>query len=202
MPTVSTSQPIPIDTEWAESLVGLRVKVPDCWWVNCDGKKLYAGVIAAVDFTQPRQTFFQLELDSELGAYYPMRYDSVFSFADEKQEDFKRFRLPRYALANPEGEEVRIARVSTSIPGSENVQSTQKWVKLYDIMLDGLKGEGRCVTMDSAYMGDIMAQIGRHEWKFNMVGTTNENRTGADAKDDRKQEINEKRHVRINHVSA
>ena len=68
----------------------------------------------------------------------------------------------------------------------ENVQSTQKWVKLYDIMLDGLKGEGRCVTMDSAYMGDIMAQIGRHEWKFNMVGTTNENRTGADAKEDRK----------------
>ena len=53
MPTVSTPNPIPIDTEWAESLVGLRVKVPDCWWVNCDGKKLYSGVIAAVDFAQP-----------------------------------------------------------------------------------------------------------------------------------------------------
>ena len=55
-----------------------------------------------------------------------------------------------------------------------NVQSTRKWVKLYDIMLDRLKGEGRHVTMDSAYMGDIIAQIGRHKWKFNMVaGTTN-----------------------------
>ena len=68
----------------------------------------------------------------------------------------------------------------------ENVQNTQKWVKLYDIMLDQFKGVGRCVTMDSAYMGDIMAQIGRHEWKMNMVGTTAENRTGADVKEDKK----------------
>ena len=87
---------------------GLRVKVPDCWWVNCDGKKLYPGVIAAVDFTQPRQTFFQLELDSELGAYYPMRYDSVFSFVDIEQENFNDFCLPRYVLANPEDKQVRI----------------------------------------------------------------------------------------------
>ena len=35
----------------------------------------------------------------------------------------------------------------------KNVQNTQKWVKLYDIMLDQFKGEGRCVTMDLAYMG-------------------------------------------------
>ena len=35
-------------------------------------------------------------------------------------------------------------------------------------------------------MGDILAQIGRHEWQFNMVGTMNENHTGADVKDDRK----------------
>ena len=34
--------------------------------------------------------------------------------------------------------------------------------------------------MDSAYMGDIMALIGRHEWKINMLGTVQENRTGAD----------------------
>ena len=55
MPNI-TSQPIPIDTEWAESLVGLRVKVPDSWWVNFDGETLNIGGIAAVDFTQPRHT--------------------------------------------------------------------------------------------------------------------------------------------------
>ena len=42
------------------------------------------------------------------------------------------------------------------------------------------------MMMDSAYMGDIMAQIRRQEWKMNTVGTTAENRTGADVKDDKK----------------
>jgi len=55
MPTI-TPQPIPINTEWAESLVGLRVKVPDSWWVNYDGEELSPGVIVGVDFTQPQQT--------------------------------------------------------------------------------------------------------------------------------------------------
>ena len=40
--------------------------------------------------------------------------------------------------------------------------------------------------MDSVCMGDIMAQIESHEWKMNMVGTTAENRTGADLKEDKK----------------
>ena len=69
---------------------------------------------------------------------------------------------------------------------NDNTFTTQKWVNLYDIMLDPFKGEGRFVTMDSAYMGDIMAQIGHHEWGMNMVGTTNDNRTGADTKDKKK----------------
>ena len=67
-----------------------------------------------------------------------------------------------------------------------NVQNTQTWVKLYDIMLDQFKGEGRCVTMDSVYMGDIMAQTRRQEWKMNMVGTTAKNHAGADVKEDKK----------------
>eukprot|EP00957_Ditylum_brightwellii_P142023 10820548-Ditylum_brightwellii.AAC.1 len=61
----------------------------------------------------------------------------------------------------------------------QNTASLQKWVNLYDIMLDNFKGEGHCVMMDSAYMGDIMALIGGHEWKNNMVGTVQENRTGT-----------------------
>ena len=47
-------------------------------------------------------------------------------------------------------------------------------------MLDNFKGKGHCVTMDSAYMGDIMALIGSHDWKINMLGAAQENRTGAD----------------------
>ena len=49
-----------------------------------------------------------------------------------------------------------------------------------------LEGKGHCVTMDSSYMGDIMALIGRHGWLINMVGTANENRTGDDTKEKKK----------------
>ena len=59
------------------------------------------------------------------------------------------------------------------------IVTLQKWVNLYDIMIDNFKGKGHCVTMDSAYMGDIMALSGRHEWKINMLGTAQENRTDA-----------------------
>ena len=44
-------------------------------------------------------------------------------------------------------------------------------------------GNGHCVTCDSAYMGDIIAQMARNEWKINMVGTIYSNRTGADIKE-------------------
>jgi hypothetical protein len=36
-------------------------------------------------------------------------------------------------------------------------------------MLDVFKNNGHCVTMDSAYMGDIMAMIGRDVWRINIV---------------------------------
>ena len=43
----------------------------------------------------------------------------------------------------------------------DNTSGIQKWVNLLDHMLHAFKGNGHCVTMDSAYMGDIMAMIGR-----------------------------------------
>ena len=59
----------------------------------------------------------------------------------------------------------------------------QKWVKPMLLLLDNFKGKGRCFTIDSIYMGDIMAQIGCEEWKLNMVGTAQSNQQDADVKD-------------------
>ena len=53
-------------------------------------------------------------------------------------------------------------------------------MNLLDEVLDEYKYKDHHVTMDSTYMGDIMAQIGRYEWQINMVGTEEANRTGAD----------------------
>ena len=65
----------------------------------------------------------------------------------------------------------------------KNAPNLLKLINLYDLMLKPFKGKGRCETMDSKYMSDIMAQIGRYEWKMNMVGMAQVNRTGADAKE-------------------
>ena len=61
-----------------------------------------------------------------------------------------------------------------------NTATMQKWVNLYDEMFDAFKGLGMCCTMDSAYMSDTIAQIARDEWLFNLVGTCQSSRTGAD----------------------
>ena len=65
--------------------------------------------------------------------------------------------------------------------------TTQKFINLLDEFLSEFKGLGHYATMDSAYMGDVMAQIGREAWKINMVGTTQSNRVGADVKEERKR---------------
>jgi hypothetical protein len=62
----------------------------------------------------------------------------------------------------------------------DNTVTIQKWVNFLSVMLDTFKNNGYCVTMDSTYMGDIMAMISRDVWRINMVGTAQANRTGAD----------------------
>ena len=42
-------------------------------------------------------------------------------------------------------------------------------------------GRGHIATMDSAYMGELAAQVGPEVWKLNMVGMSQVNRTGARA---------------------
>ena len=60
-----------------------------------------------------------------------------------------------------------------------NNDTLLKTVSLYSIMLEGYKGKGHHLVMDSAYMSDQMAQVGREVWKVNMVGTVQSNRTGG-----------------------
>lgn len=61
----------------------------------------------------------------------------------------------------------------------ENTANVQKWINLYDNMLDEFKGRGMCCTLDSAYMGDTIGQIAREVWGFNFVGTCQSSRSGG-----------------------
>ena len=90
-----------IDEEWAESLVGCRLNVDDDWWPeNPGGSGSNPGVIHHVDFSQSRARYFVVEQ----GDFHPMPFNDVFRYADENQQGFSRFRLPRHALPSPDGE--------------------------------------------------------------------------------------------------
>jgi len=52
-------------------------------------------------------------------------------------------------------------------------------------MLDSFKGEEIYTTMESAYIRAIMAPIRCHKWEMNMVGTSNENHTRVDVKEEK-----------------
>ena len=56
-----------------------------------------------------------------------------------------------------------------------NTANLLKWIALYSVMLKSFKGQGHCLTMDSAYAGDVMLLIGHYEWDINMVGTAQSN---------------------------
>ena len=51
-----------IDLEWALSLVGLPVKIPDNWWVGYTGSYLHDGKIVAFDVVNQK---WLIELDDQ-----------------------------------------------------------------------------------------------------------------------------------------
>jgi hypothetical protein len=60
---------IPINLEWAESLVGLWLIIPNSWWLayNDDGFNL--GRIAAINLDKPWAYYFQVQLDDNYYLY-------------------------------------------------------------------------------------------------------------------------------------
>ena len=77
-----------IDVEWAEALIGLRVKVPDHWWVGFNSRSINDGKISSFDPTQQK---WMLVVDSEPDAEYPIAYEAIYSYADEGASTFEDF---------------------------------------------------------------------------------------------------------------
>ena len=100
-----------LDQEWGNSLVRLRLIVEKRWWVGCTGKTGYPGTVVAFDPSATNERYFLVEIDSELGARYPMHYDAVFLYADSESPNYNQFRLPSEPLLDPSAElEVTVRR--------------------------------------------------------------------------------------------
>ena len=78
----------PINSEWAETLVGLCLNIPNKWWPGFRDGGINRGKIAAINLDLSSSCYFEVELNDEPGAHYAMRYDSILLYADDKKPGF------------------------------------------------------------------------------------------------------------------
>jgi hypothetical protein len=97
-----------VDTEWGESLVGLRMAVPLSWWPGYTGTELSLGKIAKFDGTASPP--FLLAVDDEPGDTYAMRYDAVLAYAQVEHPTFGSFRLPDAMPEEPSPDDTVVVR--------------------------------------------------------------------------------------------
>ncbi len=89
MPSISSQRQhvVLVDEEWAATLIGLPMLVPNSWWEGYrrDDNTLNAGTIVGVDFDQPHSKYFQLECGDEI---YAMRYDAVHEYVNMEHSTY------------------------------------------------------------------------------------------------------------------
>ena len=68
-----------IDVEWAESLVGLRLCVPDSWWVGYKTRDLNDGKVCSFDVETQKWMFV---LDSDEATDCPMACSAIHQCVD------------------------------------------------------------------------------------------------------------------------
>ena len=93
-----------VDPEWAKSIEGLPMAVPEYWWVGYTRRTRCFGKIKKVNCNAPNRAYFMMELTKTPGVYYGMRYDDVVLYADETHADYKRYDLPADPPLHPKHE--------------------------------------------------------------------------------------------------
>ena len=81
----------PISLEWAHSLIGLSMKVPEYWWDGYNGHKLCDGKIESFDLVSQK---WNLLLDARDGDdLYLMAYEAVYLYADDDFSTYHEYQL-------------------------------------------------------------------------------------------------------------
>lgn len=76
------------DCAWMKSLEGLRLSVPQNWWIGQKGKKLWPGSITRIDYSDKEDRYFIFKCDDEdYPQECPMLYETILKYADNDQPD-------------------------------------------------------------------------------------------------------------------
>ncbi len=89
---------IPINPEWAKSLVGLRLIIPNRLWPTYNNSHLNPGQIVSINFNKLWAYYFEVQLGSH-NHCYGMLYESVLTYIDMEQPGFIRYCLPNSVRA-------------------------------------------------------------------------------------------------------
>ena len=100
-----------IDTEWAESIIGLRLKVPTNWWARLSGTDLHDGKIVSFDEAKQKWNFV-CDLEPEEVPYL-MAYGAVYKYVDVSTSTFSRYVLPSDPMRGDGGEAIGITTRSS-----------------------------------------------------------------------------------------
>jgi hypothetical protein len=85
-----------ISKVWAESLIGLSMKVPEYWWQGCKGYKLHDGRIDSFDIQTQKWNLIVDDRNEPL--LFLMAYDTVSLYADEDSSTIEEYQLPYQAV--------------------------------------------------------------------------------------------------------
>jgi hypothetical protein len=96
MPPTTPIQPS-ISVEWAESLIGLSMKVLDHWWDDYHGYKLHDGKIVSFDIDSQKWNLL-LDTGEDGDDLYLMAYSAVYESSDEESSTFDEYHLKFHAV--------------------------------------------------------------------------------------------------------
>ena len=81
-----------IDPEWADTLLGLRVALPNHWWKGFRGNRLHQGRLVLF-LENTNQWQFVLD-DVNDDNHYPLNYAGVCEYADAEAGTYANYNLP------------------------------------------------------------------------------------------------------------
>jgi hypothetical protein len=113
-----------ISTEWAQSLIGLSMKVPQNWWVGCSGYNLHDGKIDSFNInSQKWNLLLDARDDDDL---YLIAYDAVYEYANEISSTFHEYQLTYQSIRDGDEEiETEQARYTKTTWEEWNQVSTE-----------------------------------------------------------------------------
>ena len=92
-----------IDTCWAESLVGLSMRVPDHWWQCYTGHNLNDGRIVSFDIDTQKWNLL-LDTRDDGDDLYLMNYEAVCEYSNKNSSTFNEYQLPYQVVCEGDDE--------------------------------------------------------------------------------------------------